>query len=222
MINKKLLDLEKIINVKFNNRDLLRRSLIHKSYNNETNNEKLEFLGDRVLGLVLSKALILIYTNEKEGVIDKKFSNLVNKKICAKIASEINLKKFMIVGESNKKTASFNEKIISDGLEAIIGAIFLDKDLVVAEKFIFKFWKKYLEKSDFTLIDSKTRLQEYSLKKFKKLPNYKGVKQTGPIHRPMFKVKVQITGSKIFSGIGSSKKNAQQNAAEKLLKEIKL
>ena len=215
MINKKLLDLEKIINVKFNNRDLLRRSLIHKSYNNETNNEKLEFLGDRVLGLVLSKALILIYTNEKEGVIDKKFSNLVNKKICAKIASEINLKKFMIVGESNKKTASFNEKIISDGSEDIIGAIFLDK-------FIIKFWKKYLEKSDFTLIDSKTRLQEYSLKKFKKLPIYKGVKQTGPIHRPMFKVEVQITGSKIFSGIGSSKKNAQQNAAEKLLKEIKL
>ena len=81
MINKKLLDLEKIINVKFNNRDLLRRSLIHKSYNNETNNEKLEFLGDRVLGLVLSKALILIYTNEKEGVIDKKFSNLVNKNV---------------------------------------------------------------------------------------------------------------------------------------------
>tara|TARA_B100000767_G_C19757651_1_gene533721 strand:+ start:756 stop:1424 length:669 start_codon:yes stop_codon:yes gene_type:complete len=222
MINNKLLDLEQIINVKFSNKDLLKKSLIHKSYNNEINNEKLEFLGDRVLGLVLSKKLILIYTNEKEGVIDKKFANLVNKKVCAKIANEINLKKFMIVGKSSKKTVSLNEKIISDGLEAIIGAIFLDKGLGVAEKFIFKFWKKYLEKSDFTQIDSKTKLQEYSLKKFKKLPIYKGVKQTGPIHRPMFKVEVQITDSKIFSGTGTSKKNAQQNAAEKLLKEIKL
>ncbi len=221
-MNKKISELEKIIDVKFNDSNLLKKSLIHKSFDNKENNEKLEFLGDRVLGLVLSKTLISIYINEKEGIIDKKFANLVNKKICTEIANKINLKKFMIIGKSNKNSVLLNEKIISDGLEALIGAIFLDKGLFVVEKFILKFWKNYIDKSDFTLIDSKTKLQEYSLKKFKKLPIYKGFKRTGPVHKPLFKVEVQIIGSKTFFGTGGSKKIAQQNAAEKLLKDMKI
>ena len=103
-MNKKISELEKIIDVKFNDSNLLKKSLIHKSFDNKENNEKLEFLGDRVLGLVLSKTLISIYINEKEGIIDKKFANLVNKKICTEIANKINLKKFMIIGKSNKNS----------------------------------------------------------------------------------------------------------------------
>lgn len=214
--------IEQIIQIRFNNKELLSKSFIHKSYNKKINNEKLEFLGDRVIGLIISKKLLNMFPNENEGIIDKKFANLVNKKICTEIANKINLKKFMIIGKSNKNSVLLNEKIISDGLEALIGAIFLDKGLFVVEKFILKFWKNYIDKSDFTLIDSKTKLQEYSLKKFKKLPIYKGFKRTGPVHKPLFKVEVQIIGSKTFFGTGGSKKIAQQNAAEKLLKDMKI
>ena len=219
---KKYLDIQNIIKVKFNDLNLLKKSLIHKSYSNTNNNEKLEFLGDRVLGLVLSKKLINVYPNEKEGIIDKKFANLVNKKICAKIAEELNLKDYMFLGGSSKKTNRSNVKIISDCLEALIGAIYLDKGLDTSEKFILRYWDKYLKKSDFTLIDSKTQLQEYSLKNFKKLPLYKMFKQTGPHHSPVFKVEVQITGSEKFVAKGKSKKDAQQNAAKILLKSLNI
>ena len=107
-------ELEKTINYKFKNKDLLFKSLIHKSYDNINNNEKLEFLGDRVLGLVISKKLIETYPEEKEGIIDKKFANLVNKKTCSKISQKINLKKFMYLGSSHKSFQSQTDKIISD------------------------------------------------------------------------------------------------------------
>ena len=221
-MEKKIKELEKLINYNFKKNSLLERALTHKSFDNNINNEKLEFLGDRVLGLVISEKLLEKFPDEKEGIIDKKFANLVNKKTCTEIANKINLKKFMVLGKSNKKIVLLSEKIVSDGLEALIGAIFLDKGLLVVEKFILKFWKNYLDKSKFTLIDSKTKLQEYSLKKFKKLPIYKGFKRTGPVHKPIFKVEVQITGSKIFFGTGGSKKIAEQDAAENLLKEMKI
>ncbi len=219
---KKYSDIQNIIKIKFNDLSLLKKSLIHKSYNNESNNEKLEFLGDRVLGLILSKRLIDIYPDEKEGIIDKKFANLVNKKTCAKIAEELNLKNYMFLGDSSKKTNRSDVKIISDCLEALIGAIYLDKGLETSERFIFKYWEKYLKESNFTLIDSKTQLQEYSLKKYKKLPLYKMFKQTGPQHSPVFKVEVQITGSEKFVARGKSKKDAQQNAAKMLLSSLNI
>lgn len=221
-MNNKLTDLQNTLKIKFNKIELLKKSLVHKSFNNNINNEKLEFLGDRVLGLILSKELINIYPDEKEGIIDKKFANLVNKKICAEIGSSLNLKKFMFLADSYKNLNRSDEKIMSDCLEAIIGAIFLDKGIDVVEKFILNNWKKYLKKSTFTQIDSKTLLQEYSLKRFKKLPVYKISKQTGPIHRPTFKIEVGITSSKKYSATGSSKKNAQQNAAKKLLEDLKI
>ena len=128
-------ELEIILDYNFKNSDLLRQSLIHKSFNNFNNNEKLEFLGDRVLGLVISKKLIEIYPNEKEGIIDKKFANLVNKKTCSSIANKLNIKKFMFLGASHKSLQKFADKIIGDCLEALIGAIYLDGGLKYAEKF---------------------------------------------------------------------------------------
>ena len=218
----KLNNLQSILKIRFNKIEILKKSLIHKSYNNKNNNEKLEFLGYRVLGLILSKELIKIYPNEKEGIIDKKFANLVNKKICAQIGAALNIKKYMLLGDSYKNLNRSDEKIISDCLEAIIGAIFLDKGLEASEKFILNNWKEYLKESTLTIIDSKTRLQEYSLKKFKKLPTYKFFKQTGPVHRPTFKVEVEIIDSKKYSALGTSKKKAQQNAAKKLLDDLKI
>jgi ribonuclease-3 len=222
MVNDKLLELQNKIGIKFDNINLLKQSLIHKSFDSENNNEKLEFLGDRVLGLVLSKILLRIYFNEKEGIIDKKFANLVNKKVCAEISKKLNLKKFILLGESYKEGKKSDEKITSDALEALIGAIFLDKNLEDSEKFITSNWQEYIDKSDFTKIDSKTKLQEHSLKIYKKLPKYKVSEKSGPKHNPVFKAEVQVENQRKFSATGSSKKDAEQNAAKKLINHLKI
>ena len=214
--------LEQLIGVKFKDKELLKKSLIHKSHNNLDNNEKLEFLGDRVLGLSLAKTLLKIYPNEKEGIIDKKFVNLVNKKTCLQIAKKLDLGNFIQTGNSYKKLNKSEDKILSDGLEALLGAIYLDQGMSVVEKFILNNWKEHLDKSSVTEIDAKTQLQEYSLKKYKTLPVYTIKKQSGPHHNPIFNVEVQIKDSKKFFAKGTSKKNAQQNAAKKLLLDLKL
>ena len=221
MINK-FKDLESKINYKFNSKELLKTCLTHKSFNENINNEKLEFLGDRVLGLVISKNLLSKYPNEKEGIIDKKYANLVNKKTCAEIANNIGLKKFMLLGTNYIKNDNKHEKISGDCLEALIGAIFLDSSIKNAEKFILNYWKSSLMQSDLTIIDSKTKLQEYSLKKYKKLPTYTLLKTSGPHHKPVFKVTVKTLNSKKVTGTGSSKKEAQQNAAKILVKDLKI
>ena len=213
--------LEQKIGIKFKDKNLLARCLMHKSHDNVNNNEKLEFLGDRVLGLVFAKTLIKIFPNEKEGIIDKKFANLVNKKTCLLVAKKLDLKKFIVTGGSYKGLNRSDDKIISDGLEALLGAIFIDQGMSVVEKFILNIWDEFLEKSIITEIDAKTKLQEYSLKKFKSLPVYAIQKQSGPQHSPIFKVVVQIKGSKKYYASGTSKKNAQQNAAHKLLTALK-
>jgi|TARA_B110000967_G_C18811911_1_gene524069 ribonuclease-3 len=218
LINK----LEQKINIRFKDKHLLSKSLIHKSHDAIDNNEKLEFLGDRVLGLVFAKTLLKIYPNDKEGIIDKKFSNLVNKKTCLLIAKKLELKKFITTGFSNKGQSRSDDKIVSDGLEALLGAIYLDQGMNVVEKFILKYWDEFLEKSVVTLIDAKTQLQEYSLKKFKSLPVYTIQKQSGPQHSPIFKVEVKIQNSKKYYATGTSKKDAQQNAAKKLLTDLKI
>tara|TARA_B100000941_G_scaffold290381_1_gene272227 strand:- start:1663 stop:2328 length:666 start_codon:yes stop_codon:yes gene_type:complete len=221
-MEKKIKELEKIIKYEFKKSLYLERALTHKSFNNQINNEKLEFLGDRVLGLVIAETLLEKYPDEKEGIIDKKFANLVNKKTCSLIAKKINLKKYILLGSSHKKLERSADKISSDCLEAVVGAIYLDSGFKSVQKFIFTFWEEFLLKSTITLIDSKTKLQEFSLKKFKELPKYTFSKKTGPQHRPLFKTEVQIPNSKKIVGIGSSKKNAQQNAAAKLLKILNI
>ena len=125
----------------------------------------MEFLGDRVIGLVISKTLLNLYPTEKEGVIDKKFSNLVNKKTCKKVAVKLNLKHFIRTGNSFIKIKNSNDKILSDTCEALIGAIYLDQGFSVSEKFILDNWDSFIKKSNITQIDPKTKLQEYSLKK---------------------------------------------------------
>ena len=213
--------LEKTINVKFKNLNLLKQSLTHKSFDTNKNNEKVEFLGDRVLGLIISKKLLEIYPDEKEGILDKKFASLVNKTTCLEIAKNINLDKFILTFNPKNKKIKIEDKIVSDSCEALIGAIFLDKGLNVAEKVVLELWKNHIKKSIITQIDAKTKLQEFSLKKFKKLPSYKLISNTGPRHKPMFKVGVKLPDSKYFISSGKSKKDAEQNAAIECLKNIK-
>ena len=209
--------LEKKIKINFKDKDLLVRSLSHKSYSKEINNEKLEFLGDRVLGLVIAKKLLEIYPNEKEGILDKKFASLVNKKTCLQIAKKINLDKYILTLDIKKKKNIIEDKVVSDCCEALIGSIYLDKGFNSVEKFILELWSENIKDSVITQIDAKTKLQEFSLKRFKKLPIYKLISNTGPRHKPLFKVGVKLIDTKFFLAEGSSKKDAEQNAAIKCL-----
>ena len=211
-------NLEKKINIRFKNIDLLVQSLTHKSFDTNKNNEKIEFLGDRVLGLVIAKKLLEIYPNEKEGILDKKFASLVNKKTCLEIAKNINLEKYILTFNPNNKKVKIEDKIISDSCEALIGAIYLDKGFTIVEKTILNLWQDKIEKSTVTEIDAKTKLQELTLKKFKKLPTYKLISNTGPRHKPIFKVGVKLPNTRYFIGSGKSKKEAEQNAAIECLK----
>ena len=176
--------LEKKINLKFKNKDLLVQSLTHKSFNPINNNEKIEFLGDRVLGL------------------------------------EINLASYVKTFNPYNKKIKIEDKIISDSCEALIGAIYLDKGFTNAEKTILNLWQDHIKKSVVTEIDAKTKLQELTLKNFKKLPSYKLISNTGPRHKPIFKVGVKLPNTKYFIASGKSKKEAEQNAAIECLKII--
>tara|TARA_B100000123_G_scaffold168094_1_gene124599 strand:- start:179 stop:847 length:669 start_codon:yes stop_codon:yes gene_type:complete len=213
--------LEKKIKINFKNKNLLIKSLTHKSYDKENNNEKLEFLGDRVLGLIIAKKLLEIYPDENEGILDKKFASLVNKKTCLEIAKKLELNNYILrLNLGNKKTL-IEDKVLSDSCEALIGAIYLDKGFQTVEKIILSLWSDKIKDSAVTQIDAKTKLQEFSLKKFKKLPIYKLISNTGPRHKPLFKVAVKLIDTKFFTAQGNSKKDAEQNAAIICLQNIK-
>ena len=214
-------NLEKKLNINFKNKNLLIKSLTHKSFDKKDNNEKVEFLGDRVLGLVMAKKLLEIYPNEKEGALDKKFASLVNKKTCLQIANKLDLQKYILTLNTKSKNNIIEDKVLSDSCEALIGSIYLDRGFNVVEKFILDFWSSHIKQSVITQIDAKTKLQEFSLKKFKKLPIYKIISNTGPRHKPLFKVGVKLINTKFYLAEGNSKKDAEQNAAILCLQNIK-
>ena len=214
-------NLEKKIKIIFKNKNLLIESLTHKSFNKSKNNEKIEFLGDRVLGLIIAKKLLEIYPNEKEGILDKKFASLVNKKTCLDIAKTLDLQKYILTLTTNDNRKTIEDKVLADACEALIGAIYLDKGFAVTEKVILNLWSKKIKDSIITQVDSKTQLQEFSLKKFKKLPTYKLISNTGPRHKPLIKVGVKLLNTKLYISEGKSKKDAEQNAALLCLQSIK-
>ena len=219
----KITKFEEKLKFKVKNKSLLIQALTHKSANRNFNSEKLEFLGDRVIGLILSKKLYDLYPGENEGILDKRFAKLVNRKTCCLIGWSIGMQNLILLGDAKKKiTINNDEKILSDSCEALIGAIYIDRGFNYVKKFVLKLWKKEINKSNITIFDSKTKLQEYSLKLYKKLPNYQFISSKGPRHKPVFKISVSIIGSKKFLGTGHSKQEAELNGAQNLLKEINI
>ena len=218
----KVKNLQKKINYNFKDSKLLLRSLTHKSADFTKNNEKLEFLGDRVLGLILSSKIYELYPNESEGDLDKRFASLVNRKTCLKISKNLKLENYVMLGKTYLNKKNIEDKILADSCEALIGALYLDGGIEVAKKFILNNWISEIKKTYKTELDSKTKLQEYSLKIFKKLPVYKVLKSSGPKHLPSYKVSVKIITSNNVIGYGKSIKLAQQSAAKNLLNEIGL
>ena len=213
---------ERKIKIKLKSQSLLIKALTHKSVNQLYNNERLEFLGDRVIGLVLSKKLLDLYPDENEGVLDKRFAKLVNRKTCCTIAWSIGIQNYIIISDKKKKISQKDEKILSDACEALIGAIYIDRGFNTVKDFVLKLWKKDLEKSNITVLDPKTKLQEHSLKFYKKLPIYRLINSIGPKHNPTFKISVSIHGSKGIIGVGRSKQQAEQDGASNLLKDINI
>ena len=203
---------------KFKNKSLLKTSLTHPSFSKKQNYERLEFLGDRVLGLIISNEIFHSYPDDSEGTLAKKISFLVCKNTLIRIADKLNLEKYFIISKNIKKT-SFGS-IKANSLEALIAAIYLDSNFSNTYVIVKKLWKNYIYEINLDHHDPKSKLQEWSLKTNNILPVYEVKKKEGPEHNPIFTVNLKLNG-KIYSiGVGKNKQDAEIMAAEKALKEI--
>ena len=219
-------ELEKNINYKFKNINLLKEAITHSSYqkNNykikKKNYERLEFLGDRVLGLVLSEYLIKTFPKEQEGILDNYFQKYANQENLYNYAKKINLHVFLKTQKGDN--LENNKSILSDVVEAIIGAIYLDSGLKSCAKFIKK---KIIDKEliySKPLKHPKSILQEYSLNTYQTLPKYSILNKYGNEHKPIYEVSVSINNDNVVSAKGTNLKNAEEAAASKLLSILKI
>ena len=217
-------EFEKKINYKFKNKSLIDLAFTHSSFKNKKNKnyERLEFLGDRVLSLVISEDLFLKYSNENEGALSKRLSDLVSKQKLLEVANEISIKEMLKIDQFEKKNLKLkkNISILSDVCESLIGAIYLDSDLENAKKFISKYWKKKISKNILPPQDPKSLLQEVAQKKGLNLPKYILKNKEGPPHNPRFEVEVFLKGIRKFSAIAKTIKIAEINAAKKMVDYI--
>ena len=217
-------EFEKKINYKFKNKSLIDLAFTHSSFKNKKNKnyERLEFLGDRVLSLVISEDLFLKYSNENEGALSKRLSDLVSKQKLLEVANEISIKEMLKIDQFEKKNLKLkkNISILSDVCEALIGAIYLDSNLENAKKFISKYWKKKISKNILPPQDPKSLLQEVAQKKGLNLPKYILKNKEGPPHNPRFEVEVFLKGIRKFSAIAKTIKIAEINAAKKMVDYI--
>ena len=226
--NRQLDKLQRIIYVKFKNKSLLKRALTHRSYVNESgksarDNERLEYLGDSVLALVVNEYLFKHYEDYKEGNLAKIKSAVVSEVTLAKVAKDLNLGGFILMGKGEESSGGRDRpSILSNTLEAVIGAVYLDSGLKSSRKFVLSLFKKDIERIDNLtyLRDPKTTLQEYVQKKYKERPLYEIINERGPDHNKEFTVKLIINGRDIISAKGSSKRRAEMNAATISLEKI--
>ena len=228
MISEKKIHLiEKILQYKFKNTKNLINSLIHpsvykhkkKSKKNDIYEfERLEFLGDRVLGLVVSSLIFKKFTDYNEGNLSKKLSFLVQRDFLFKISQDINLVDFLEFNKQKKQNLIMNKSIIADSFESLIGAIFVDGGYHKSYNFIKRLWSPHLKKLIEDEIDPKTKLQEITQKKYKKLPNYRLIKKEGPPHSPKFTIQLSILNIDKIKAVGTSIRDAEKKAAKKVLK----
>ena len=213
--------LEKSINYIFQNPNLLKEALTHSSsisfldVKKKKNYERLEFLGDRVLGLVLAEYFFKLFPDANEGLLNDYFQKYVNQDFLYQFAKKINVSNFII--KQRGDNLENNKSILSDVIESLIGAIYLDSNLDEAKKFIENQMLKQFSINTYPDKHSKSLLQEYSLSNFKKLPEYFLIEKKGPDHMPSFKVSVTLENNISTIGIGKNLKVAEETAASKLL-----
>lgn len=215
--------LSQTLDYEFNNPALLKRALTHRSVGNE-NNERLEFLGDAILGMVISTDLYQRFPDEKEGVLTRLRASLVKGDTLAKLAKQLQLGDFILLGSGELKSGGFRRaSILADALEAVIGAIYLDSGIEQASQFVRKLFQQRLDACDPAagLKDPKTRLQEYLQALGQALPKYEVISVTGKEHQQTFEVSCQIQEQdKHYVGKGSSRRKAEQAAAELAMNEL--
>ncbi len=219
MHNDRVLELEKIINYSFKNKELLLLSLTHPSYANENNidkvhtNQRLEFLGDAVLELISSDFLYNLYENYPEGALTKTRAKLVCEENLSNVARKLKLNNFLLIGNGeSRENLKNNNSTMCDTVESIIGAIYIDSGLDETKKFIYQhiLTEENLSK---TYNDYKSILQEKANYNNIVL-KYELVSESGPDHNKTFKIAVYYDGKNLAEGIGKSKKEAEQNAAK--------
>ena len=214
-----LSELQKIIGYNFKDSKLLTEALTHSSFAKEKENyERLEFLGDRVLGLIISSEIYKRFEKDDEGELAKKLSILVCKDTLKKIANNIYLKNYLKL--SNEIKNSSIDSIKANSLEALIAAIYLDSDLNTTTKILIKLWNNEIQEIDLSNHDPKSRLQEWCMKRNNKLPVYSLLKKVGPEHEPEFTIEVRYNENLFASAKGKNKQDAEVNAAKKLLHKI--
>ncbi|MEO1406572.1 MAG: ribonuclease III [Pseudomonadota bacterium] len=220
--------LEDILGYKFSDNTLINMAMTHPSaltsqQRYEQSNQRLEFLGDRVLGLVIAERLYLRRPDEAEGKLAPRLNRLVRKEACVAAAEHKGLGEFVMLGESERRNGgSRKDKVLGDVCEAVIGAIYLDGGLTPARKFIESAWVPVFEQNKAGRVrDPKSLLQEWAQARKFELPRYKEIRRTGPDHSPSFSVEVDIANGKYkATGDGSSKQDAERAAAAKLFEEV--
>ncbi|MBT3557037.1 MAG: ribonuclease III [Rhodospirillales bacterium] len=213
------------IGYQFNDVDLLNLSLTHASRtlarDRTSSNERLEFLGDRVLGLVVAAMLYERFPNEEEGALSRRFTALVRKESLARVATDLNIHEDIILSRAENDTGGRdNPAIMADACEAIIGAMFLDGGYDAAQSFIKINWEPLLEEDLTPPKDAKTALQEWSQGRDLGLPEYKVVETSGPSHAPNFHISAIVEGMPVQIAEGTSKRKAEQAAARLVLDHI--
>ena len=221
---KNLLDLEHKLNYYFNDRNLLKNALLHKSLGNERkeyknqNNERLELLGEAVLDLIVAEYLYKNYKNASEGTIAKLKAMIVSEPILAKISRQIGVGKFLMLSRGEVMSGGRNrESILADSFEAILGAVYIDSNLDEARVFALSHIKQYIDhiEENEDILDFKSILQEYVQKEFRTVPTYKLIAERGPDHMKEFEIQV-IVGNYKEKAVAKNKKKAEQLSAKAL------
>lgn len=221
-MNRPMIDqLKRLTGHHFKDEERLTKALTHSSVQDseQGNYERLEFLGDRVLGLLIAEMLYQLFPQASEGELSVRLNHLVNAQTCADIALEMGLPDMMHVGFEMKNLKGRRlTNMYADVIEALIAVIYLDGGVKSVRPFIEKYWKSRAEKMDAGRRDAKTELQEWAHIQSGVQPHYRVIKRSGPDHDPVFMVEVNILGFKSETGQGNSKRCAERMAAEKILR----
>jgi ribonuclease-3 len=214
--------LEEKLGYRFSDRDLLKRALTHASATATLSNERLEFLGDRVLGLIVAETLHARHASESEGALTVRFHALVRAEACARVAETIGLPDYIKLAGTGFDSARARAAILSDVCEAVIAAMYLDGGMAAARNFVTRYWAQMFDDpgQGAEMRDAKTRLQEWAQGRGLPTPAYREMARTGPAHAPHFVMEALVEGETPQSGEGGSKREAEQDAATKLLARV--
>lgn len=210
-----LAELEARLGHTFSDKSLLKRALRHAASTGEpqTDNERLEFLGDRVLGLAIAEELLRRFPDDPEGQLARRYNALVSKTACAAIAEAMGLESHVRDKHKQASDSAVTPRVMADICEALVAAIYIDAGLGAASAFVLRHWQQGLETAEGTRRDPKSQLQEWALSRALPVPDYTVTARAGPDHAPLFTIAVTVAGHAPVSGQGPSKREAEQAAA---------